>query len=212
MLIHFLLFHFRVLLLCPSLPPVSFSFFHSSITFPSFLLSIPPILISLSLYSFLSPSPTSPLSLPSSLLITEYLNQNADMFQRQAVRLKRKLWWQNVKVCIPTAFFSQLFNLAFPSPWSHSLTLSLSLSQLWIILISIIVGIVLAIISKCHYQCYLTHCTMLITVCVANVSSLVLCVDNIQIYVFISFAHSAHRHAHNHMCIHTWHTHTYIAL
>ena len=30
----------------------------------------------------------------------EYLNQNADMFQRTATRLKRKLWWQNVKLWI----------------------------------------------------------------------------------------------------------------
>ena len=31
---------------------------------------------------------------------TEYLNQNADMFQRTATRLRRKLWWQNVKLWI----------------------------------------------------------------------------------------------------------------
>ena len=31
---------------------------------------------------------------------TDYLNQNADMFQRTATRLKRKLWWQNVKLWI----------------------------------------------------------------------------------------------------------------
>ena len=31
---------------------------------------------------------------------SEYLNQNADMFQRTATRLKRKLWWQNVKLWI----------------------------------------------------------------------------------------------------------------
>ena len=35
-----------------------------------------------------------------SLLLTDYLNQNADMFQRTATRLKRKLWWQNVKLWI----------------------------------------------------------------------------------------------------------------
>ncbi len=33
-------------------------------------------------------------------LCAEYLNQNADMFQRTATRLKRKLWWQNVKLWI----------------------------------------------------------------------------------------------------------------
>ena len=43
------------------------------------------------------------LSLPPStfpLFLTDYLNQNADMFQRTATRLKRKLWWQNVKLWI----------------------------------------------------------------------------------------------------------------
>ena len=35
-----------------------------------------------------------------SLWFTDYLNQNADMFQRTATRLKRKLWWQNVKLWI----------------------------------------------------------------------------------------------------------------
>ncbi len=34
------------------------------------------------------------------MLYIEYLNQNADMFQRTATRLKRKLWWQNVKLWI----------------------------------------------------------------------------------------------------------------
>lgn len=34
------------------------------------------------------------------MLYLEYLNQNADMFQRTATRLKRKLWWQNVKLWI----------------------------------------------------------------------------------------------------------------
>lgn len=33
-------------------------------------------------------------------IFAEYLNQNADMFQRTATRLKRKLWWQNVKLWI----------------------------------------------------------------------------------------------------------------
>ncbi len=33
-------------------------------------------------------------------MFAEYLNQNADMFQRTATRLRRKLWWQNVKLWI----------------------------------------------------------------------------------------------------------------
>lgn len=35
-----------------------------------------------------------------SLTHPDYLNQNADMFQRTATRLKRKLWWQNIKLWI----------------------------------------------------------------------------------------------------------------
>ena len=41
--------------------------------------------------------PVSPVCV---LQYVEYLNQNADMFQRTATRLRRKLWWQNVKLWI----------------------------------------------------------------------------------------------------------------
>ena len=46
-------------------------------------------------YLYLSPS-----SQHTHTMFAEYLNQNADMFQRTATRLRRKLWWQNVKLWI----------------------------------------------------------------------------------------------------------------
>ena len=51
------------------------------------------------------------------LLLTDYLNQNADMFQRTATRLKRKLWWQNVKLWIILIVIILVIVIVIISKW-----------------------------------------------------------------------------------------------
>ena len=46
----------------------------------------------------------------------DLLNQNAGYFQKTATNLKRKLWWQNVKVCLCSSISVQLYSMAFDHP------------------------------------------------------------------------------------------------